>query len=91
MLGKTYRVLPTKKKHGNDHGECVHRQCQIYVDMDDCVAQQRDTLLHELVHALDEDDQVIKLKERQVRLVATLLLTLMRQNPELVAFLMAPD
>ena len=47
----------------------------------------RDTLLHEVIHAIDYGIQV-NLEERQVHALASGLYAVMRDNPDFVAWLM---
>lgn len=72
-------------------GSCSHRTETITVDPDQTPGMQRDTLLHECLHAVLgnsgaqlEDDE----EERLVRTLSPLLLDLLRRNPTLVRFLL---
>lgn len=72
---------------------------EIILGPDQCLSQQRDTVLHELLHALlalvgvnkggdrallpEEDDE-----ERLVTALSPLLLDTLRRNPDLTAFLL---
>ena len=87
VLGKTYRIEVVKKK-GSDYGECFVDQCHIEVAAYQCETQKRDTLLHELAHAVDHE-MGCGMKEAQIRRMATGILAVLRHNPALVAFLTA--
>lgn len=50
--------------------------------------QQADTLLHEVMHAVDHEMHC-SMSEPQIRRMSTGLLAVLRQNPALVAFLVA--
>lgn len=72
-------------------GHCDTKTCVIKVDSQQCDSMVRDTVLHETLHAafnaaglekVDDD-----LEEQIVRPVATVLLDVLRRNPELVKFL----
>lgn len=85
LLGKTWSV--TQKKDSKNFGTCYHGKCVINVNPSNVVDQQRDTLLHEIIHALEVEGQ-LKMTERQVTGLATLLLAGLRTNPALVKFLL---
>ncbi len=84
LLGKEWRVLI--KKENKAFGSCHHAKCEIHVNPNQSPENVRDTLLHEVIHALETEGQ-IKMNERQVRLLATLLLAALRQNKHLATFL----
>jgi hypothetical protein len=87
VLGKPYTIEVVKKK-GSDYGECFCDQCHIEVASYQCDHQKRDTLLHEVMHAVDHEMDC-DMKEEQIRRMATGLLAVLRQNPAFVAFLTA--
>ena len=88
ILGKRFAVV--WKAPGKDMGECDAKACQIKVDPTIGLDQQRDTLLHEIVHAIDHEMDT-NMRERQVRLTATGLFHFMRANPEIVRWLCETD
>ena len=85
ILGKRYRIEWVAREEG-DYGECFSDQCRIEIATYQCTDQQRDTLLHEALHAVDHELNC-KMSEAQTRRMATGLLALFRQNPALVAYL----
>jgi hypothetical protein len=85
VLGKPYRVQLIERDSG-DYGECFSDQCRIEVATYQCEAQRRDTLLHEILHAVDHEMNC-RMSEPQIRRMATGLLAVLRHNPALVAFL----
>ncbi len=85
ILGKQYRVV-TKKLKGK-YGTCKPLTCKITIDPDSAEEQQKDTLLHECIHALDSELGT-EMKEVQVKLLATGLVHWMRANPEFVVWIM---
>ena len=95
VLGKEYQVInefppnEDEEEEGNS-GECTFSRCEIHVDPTEAEPNQRDTLLHEVIHAV-ENDMDLGMKERQVLLLATGLLQVLRSNPHLVAYLMVPE
>lgn len=86
IIGKLYAI--EEKDGEGDYGECFADQCRIEVRSTQCHQQQADTLLHEAFHAVDHELHC-GLTEPQVRRMSTGILALLRDNPELVAFLTA--
>lgn len=86
LLGKRWAV--SFKKDSKNFGTCDHAKCVINLTTTQGAENMKDTLLHEIVHALETEGQ-LKMSERQVRILSTLLLAALRQNPKLVAFLTA--
>lgn len=86
ILGKRYAVVMIERESG-DYGECISDQCRIEVATYQCEDQRRDTLLHEILHAVDHEMHCA-MSEPQTRRMATGLLAVLRQNPELAAFLL---
>jgi hypothetical protein len=85
ILGKSYRVDLIERESG-DYGECFSDQCRIEVATYQCEAQKRDTLLHEVLHAVDHEMNC-RMSEAQIRRMATGLLAVFRHNPAFVASL----
>lgn len=85
VLGKPYRVevrdINTPSGEG-PLGTVYNSKQLIYLHDGQGKETMADTLLHELLHALDFN-MAIKLKERQVHALAAGLLALFRDNPEL--------
>jgi hypothetical protein len=88
ILGKPYDVHSTPARDDGDYGLCLAHQCRIEVAEDQCETQKRDTLLHEVLHGVD-NEMHCGLREPQIRRMATGLLAVLRHNPALVAFLTA--
>lgn len=86
IIGKVYAV--EEKDGDGDYGECFSDQCRIEVRATQCHQQQADTLLHEAFHAIDHELHC-GMSEPQIRRMATGALALLRDNPDLVAFLVA--
>jgi hypothetical protein len=94
ILGKRYRVNFVDREEGSDCGLCLYNVCTIEIATGfQCVEQQRDTLLHEVLHAVDHEMNGLggALRERHIRTLATGLYAVLRQNPALVAFLTESD
>lgn len=86
ILGQRYTVLH-EAPSDDGAGECHTDSNLIRVHPAHGEPAQRDTLLHEIVHAIDEALQT-SLRERQVRLLSTGLQCVLRSNPAVVAYLM---
>ena len=86
IFGKPYRV--EVKAEMSDYGECKHDECLLEIGAHQCDTQKRDTLLHEIMHGI-EHELNITVTEKAVRMMATGTLAVLRQNPALVAFLLA--
>jgi hypothetical protein len=67
-------------------GECDSDNQVIRVRDGQPLETEQDTLLHELLHAVDEAVDS-KMKESQVKRLATGLLAVLKENPNLVAYL----
>lgn len=82
------QVKEVKDSDGSDlFGICLYgKDFKILIrkDMKDCLKQQ--TLLHELIHSI-ENAHGIGLKEETVDILATGISFILRNNPELVKFL----
>lgn len=76
----------TINEGGQHYGLCQPGETVIYVRGTAPVDVQRDTLMHELLHALSDTYGVewVKDEERMVSRLAPLLLTVLRDNPTLV-------
>ena len=85
ILGKNYAVEVVKRDN-SDYGETFVDQCRIQVAQYQCDAQKRDTLLHEVMHAVDHEMHC-GMSEKQIRRMATGLLAVLRQNPAFANFL----
>jgi hypothetical protein len=83
VLSKRFVVAWRSPAGGKDFGDCDSSKCLIQVCPKQHAEQQKDTLLHECVHALDHELDT-KMSERQVRLISTGLLHFLRHNPEVV-------
>lgn len=96
ILGKAYTIAGDKDliEDGTASGLCKPWKCSIRIGTDADIQQQRDTVLHEVFHAIfsetgltqdfkDDDDE-----EKIVRRMATATLAILRENPRLVKFLL---
>lgn len=88
ILFKKYTVCRDNNMR-NDKGDLLYGQIDhieqlITLNEDAGIEQQKATLMHEMVHGLDEL-YGIGLKEKQVEKLGTALYMLVRDNPELFA------
>lgn len=88
VMGKQVIIKREMAKGDKDYGECRHAECELLVSKKQAVAQERDTLWHELFHFCDEELRT-RMKEGQIRRLSTLTLAVLRDNPDLIAYLLA--
>lgn len=86
VIGKTYRVVKVAPSSDGSHGECLDKQQELRIAPDLTLAQEQDTLLHEMLHAIDYAMNG-KMSERQISVMATGLLCVMKHNPALLRYL----
>lgn len=85
ILGKRWEFKLKAPKKG-DFGECQFMQGRFLINPNQSLDHMRDTAFHEPLHAISEELQ-LNLKETQVRLLATAVLGMIRDNPGYVRFL----
>lgn len=92
VLGKVWVIEPTSGLYRDDecYGDCVHSQLRIRIDSELVPAQARDTLWHELFHSA-EKELGLNVPEKVVRQISTVQLQIMRENPDLMAFLLEDE
>jgi len=89
ILGFTFTVTLEDAHDFNLAGQIDHnRQC-IRVKHNLAPDETRETLLHEVVHGID-DAIGTKLSERKVAALSRALYATLRENPELVTYLTEP-
>jgi hypothetical protein len=88
ILGKKFTVIYAAGAPLDDglNGECDSDKQQILVRDSQPLESEQDTLLHEVLHAIDEA-MGLKMKEAQVKGAATGLLAVLKDNPALAAYL----
>jgi len=88
VLGKPFTVTYASGAPLSDdlNGECDTDKQAILVRDGQPLESEQDTLLHELMHAIDEAVDA-RMKETQVKKVSTALLAVLKDNPALVAYL----
>lgn len=89
IIGKNYRIRHVKKvDKAHSFGEHDVAWQVIKVRRNQCFEALRDTTMHEVTHAIEEQMD-LGMKERQVHGLAAGLLQVLRENPALVRFLTA--
>ena len=84
ILGKPYHVQFTKGLiEGDASGMCAYKDQLIKLCSDLAQQQLTETLLHEIIHAVDGEMNT-KMKESQVRYLAIGLFQVLRDNPRLI-------
>lgn len=86
ILGKDWSVGWVDKTLGDSCGECRKQSLELLVSTEASPDQQRDTLLHEVIHAIDYTAK-LNMSEDQVHALAGLLLAVFRDNPEFAEYL----
>jgi hypothetical protein len=89
----TYDIISAKIKSPSNHGETNTDTKQILLSDTDNQQVVKETLLHEVLHALLEDAVILNLftdddhEERLVRYLSPKLMAVMQDNPKLVDYL----
>lgn len=84
VIGKDYDIFFYKKL--KDAGYCYNVRQLIKVEKGQAPEAERDTVLHEVIHAIDYAMQC-GLKEKQVHRLAGGLIQVLRENPAFAAYL----
>jgi hypothetical protein len=85
IVGRVYNVVVKEELTGL-WGQCDYDNLRIDIKQGQHPLLEADTLLHEVVHAIDDAMQT-KLTERQVHCTATGLIALLRDNQEFLEYL----
>ena len=89
ILGKEYTIEQlTADEFPDSLGETYTEQSLIKIRSGQSKFDEADTLLHECIHALDERFQ-LNLTERQVYCTTVGLLGLLKDNPEMLQYLLS--
>ena len=87
IIGKEYTVqLLSAEEFPGSYGETHTAQGVIKIRTGQTLYDEADTLLHETIHALDERFQ-LNLTERQVYCTTVGLLSLLKDNPDMLQYL----
>ncbi len=88
IVGKNYRVVQTETPMIDDCGQCDDNKQEIKISQGMAHDLERDTLLHEAIHAIDYCMQ-LNMSEKQVNGMGTALYALLGDNPDLIKYLIA--
>jgi hypothetical protein len=86
VLGKPYSVTYVLEMEDDDTGAIDSTTQEVKLLEGQAFEAERDTALHEIIHAIDFS-VAIKLKERQVHALAAGLLQVLRENPKFTKYL----
>ena len=87
ILGKPFQIRWLTEGMDVDlNGECDSDKQAISIRDGQPLEQEQDTLLHEVIHAIDEA-MGLKMKEAQVKGCATGLLAVLKDNPRFSTYL----
>lgn len=86
ILGKKFTVSYPESVEGDLVGECDTDAQTITVQDKMPLESEQDCLIHEVLHAIDEMVDS-KLKESQVKRLATGLLAVLKDNPRLASYI----
>ncbi len=91
LFSQTWRIRgAVPGEIGDDLGQCRPDQLEIVLNPNQCPEQLQHTLLHELIHSI-EQRQLLELTERQVDLIALGILDMFKSNPGFTDILGAAD
>ena len=86
ILGRVYNIDQKDFIDGDLLGQCDSDALKITIKKNQPAILEADTLLHEILHAIDDAMQTM-MKERQVHCTATGLLALFKDNPDFVKYM----
>ena len=88
VIGKTYGIAYVEGEplEDGDLGELDPDKQRITVRHGQPLEQEQDTVLHEVFHAIDHELDS-RMSEKQVRMLATGLLGVLKDNPRFVSYL----
>ena len=86
ILGRVYNIDQKDFIDGDLLGQCDSDALKITIKKNQPAILEADTLLHEILHAIDDAMQT-KMKERQVHCTATGIIALLRDNPDFVKYM----
>lgn len=87
IIGKTYKVEPVPEMD-DECGACYDSKQLIKISEDLPQELSQDTLLHEVMHAIDFQMHT-NMKERQISAMAAGLTAVFKENPTFVKYLLA--
>jgi hypothetical protein len=89
IIGKTYKVESVPEMD-DDCGACYDSKQLIKISEDIPQELSQDTLLHEVMHAIDYQMH-INMKERQISAMASGLTAVFKENPDFVKYFLGTN
>lgn len=91
VLGKVFKIVKMKDGENEDaDGLCKTAAQELHIREQPALAYGQDTLLHETIHAIDET-LFLKMTERQVSNLASVLLGVLKDNPEFTKWILQDE
>lgn len=91
VLGKNFKIVEMQEGVDEDaDGLCKIAEQELHVRPQPAISYCQDTLLHETIHAIDET-LVLKMSERQVSNLASVLLAVFKDNPEYIKWILQDE
>lgn len=91
VLGRIFKIVEMKDGEDEDaDGLCKIAEQELHVRPQPGLGYCQDTLLHETIHAIDET-LVLRMTERQVSNVASILLAVLKDNPEYTKWILQDE
>jgi len=88
LLGKTWAIR--RKESTELHGRCIADELAIEINPTSPINHQRETVLHEVIHAIDAELD-LRFSERQVDVLSAALFSWIRENPSIALWLLKED
>ena len=91
ILGRTYKIKRLRRM--KDAGNCDYQKAELRVSATQDELEQKDTLLHEIMHAIRYQqgrENGGEVEEDYVRSLATGLIAVLQDNPDFAAWLGQP-
>lgn len=88
LFGKQWRVEHKKLTDVNGYNHA--NDLLIELDTEQCLERRKETMIHEMIHSIEKDTEM-EFTEKQVARLATGFFAFMRENPKIVAWIMAKD
>lgn len=86
----TINEIPGHFDEHEEFGACIYHLLKIVIDESQNPQHKRDSIWHELLHSVERELD-LKISEKQVRQIASMQLAIMRENPELMEFLLSEE
>lgn len=85
LLGKRWKVIHKKLEGVNGYNHADNMEIEL--DTEQGKERRKESLLHEVIHAIEKDMEM-EFTEKEVARLASGLFSFMRENPKIVAWMM---